>query len=38
MRQAAIDDDGNPGITTAEAAEISELRRRAKLLRQDNSR
>lgn len=36
MRQAAIDDGEKPGVSSAEAAENRELRRRVKLLEQEN--
>ena len=36
MRQAAIDAGEKPGVTSAEAKENRELRRRVKLLEQEN--
>lgn len=36
MRQAAIDDGDKAGVTTDEAKENGELRRRVKLLEQEN--
>lgn len=36
MRQAAIDDGERTGVTSAEATENRELRRRVKLLEQEN--
>ena len=36
LRQAAIDDGDKPGVSTAEASENRELRRRLKLLEQEN--
>jgi len=36
LRQAAIDDGGKPGVTSAEAKENRELRKRVKLLEQEN--
>jgi len=36
LRQAAIDDGDKPGVTSAEARENRELRKRVKLLEQEN--
>ncbi len=36
MRQADVDDRNQPGITTGESAELAELRRRNRLLGQEN--
>jgi transposase len=36
MRQADIDDGSKPGSTTGESAELRELRRRNRLLEQEN--
>lgn len=36
LRQAAIDDGDRPGATTAESAENRELKRRVRLLEQEN--
>jgi transposase len=36
LRQAAIDDGIKPGVTTTEAAENRELRRRLRLVEQEN--
>ena len=36
LRQAAIDDGDKPGVTSTEAKENSELRKRVKLLEQEN--
>jgi len=36
LRQAAIDDGTKPGVTTTEAAENRELRRRLRLVEQEN--
>lgn len=36
LRQAAIDDGVQPGVTTTEAAENRELRRRLRLVEQEN--
>ena len=36
MRKAAIDDGERPGVTTAESAENRELKRRVRLLEQEN--
>ena len=36
LRQAAIDDGDKPGVTSAEAKENRELRKRVKLLEQEN--
>ena len=36
LRQAAIDDGERPGATTAESAENRELKRRVRLLEQEN--
>lgn len=36
MRQADIDEGNKPGITSSESAELAELRRRNRLLEQEN--
>ena len=36
LRQAAVDDGDRPGATTAESAENRELKRRVRLLEQEN--
>lgn len=36
MRQADIDDGNKPGTSTSESAELAELRRRNRLLEQEN--
>lgn len=36
LRQAAIDDGERPGVTTVESAENRELKRRVRLLEQEN--
>ena len=36
LRQAAIDDGDRPGVTSSESADLSEARRRIKLLEQEN--
>ncbi len=36
LRQAAIDDGSRPGVTSADAKENRELRRRVRLLEQEN--
>jgi len=36
MRQAAIDDGAKPGTSRTESAELRELRRRTRLLEQEN--
>ncbi|MBB5916890.1 transposase [Nocardia transvalensis] len=36
MRQAEIDDGNRPGVPTGESAELRELRRRNRLLEQEN--
>ena len=36
LRQAAIDDGDRPGTTTMESAELSEARKRIRLLEQEN--
>jgi len=36
LRQAGIDDGAQPGVTGSESAELRELRRRNKLLEQEN--
>jgi transposase len=36
LRQAAIDDGDRPGVTTGEASDLREARRRIRLLEQEN--
>lgn len=36
LRQAAVDDGDRPGVTTVESAENRELKRRVRLLEQEN--
>ncbi|MFP1155641.1 transposase, partial [Mycobacterium sherrisii] len=36
MRRAAVDDGSRPGTSTSESAELRELRRRNRLLEQEN--
>lgn len=36
LRQAAVDDGDHPGVTTTESAENRELKRRVRLLEQEN--
>jgi transposase len=36
LRQAAIDDGDKPGVTTGEASDLREARRRIRLLEQEN--